>query len=40
MRAVAAAGVGEHQQLDAEVVLESFGLPPPEQVVSRESGGV
>ena len=40
-RRVAAAGVGEHQQLaGAGVVLESFSLPPAQQVVSGEVGGV
>ena len=38
---VAAAGVGEDQQfVGAGIVLESFGLPPRQQVVSREIRGV
>ena len=38
-RRVAATGVGEHQQFaGVGVVLESFGLPPAQQVVSGEVG--
>ena len=40
-RRVAAAGVSEQQQFaGVGVVQESFGLPPAQQVVSGEIGGV